>query len=327
MEPAETSEVRVNAEVPSELESLLAELWQSSSAPGLGIAREEFARLLFAVGKRYGFGQPDKNPDAREQIPFLRQLHIEDLVLAHACALGVEAAWEQFLARYREPLYRAACSISGSDAAGRELADSLYAELFGLRERDGQRQSPLRSYHGRGSLAGWLRATLAQRHVDRYRRQRRETPLDEEQEPAAASNPEAEFAGTAAAQPAALEKAVRQALGELGAEDRLLIAAYYFDGRTVRELGVLLGVHASTISRRLERLYALVRKRILRELRAGGLSLRQAEEMMQSDVRDVAGNLDLPLKKILQFSPSGAFQSGAFQSGEVIRAEGGRGDA
>ena len=55
----------------------------------------------------------------------------------------------------------------------RELADSIYADLFGLQERDGERRSLFRYFHGRSSLATWLRAVLAQRQVDRVRATRR----------------------------------------------------------------------------------------------------------------------------------------------------------
>ena len=62
---------------------------------------------------------------------------------------------------------------------GRDLADQLYAELYGLTVRDGERRCPLHSYRGRGSLMGWLRTTLAQRRVDHYRRTRHEEPIEE----------------------------------------------------------------------------------------------------------------------------------------------------
>ena len=67
--------------------------------------------------------------------------------------------------------------MTGSATDGEELANSLYSDMFGLTERGGRRQSPLASYSGRGSLAGFLRASLAQRNVDRHRRTWRETEL------------------------------------------------------------------------------------------------------------------------------------------------------
>ena len=82
-------------------------------------------------------------------------------------------------------LYRSADAIDRTGAA-REAADSLYAELFGLTERDGERRSLLRYFHGRSSLATWLRAVLAQRYVDHLRRARRTEPLPDDADPARA---------------------------------------------------------------------------------------------------------------------------------------------
>ena len=62
---------------------------------------------------------------------------MDDLVLARACARGNERAWEHFVAVYRQPLTRAAIAITGSETLGHELADQLYAELYGLNLRDG----------------------------------------------------------------------------------------------------------------------------------------------------------------------------------------------
>src|SRR6266852_3196345 len=69
---------------------------------------------------------------------YLKSLHLADLAVACACAAGSEAAWEFFVAEFRSDLRRAAISIlwaSGSfdEARATELADSLYAELYGLR--------------------------------------------------------------------------------------------------------------------------------------------------------------------------------------------------
>ena len=73
----------------------------------------------------------------------------------------------------------------------REIADSLYAELYGIKNSAGERQSLFRYFQGRSSLATWLRAVLAQRYVDRLRVQRRLEPLpDEESARAEATTPD-----------------------------------------------------------------------------------------------------------------------------------------
>src|SRR3989442_1479795 len=110
-----------------------------------------------------------------------------DLELAGRCAAGDAAAWERFMVEYRPVLYRAADALDRSGGA-RELADSLYAELYGVRDGDGERRSLFQYFHGRSSLATWLRAVLAQRYVDRLRVQRRLQPLpDEDVQPSGAS--------------------------------------------------------------------------------------------------------------------------------------------
>ena len=222
-----------------------------------------------------------------------------DLVLARACAAGSERAWERFVAMYRQPLMRAAIAITGSDTLGRDLADQLYAELFGMSTRDGERRCPLNSYRGRGSLIGWLRTTLAQRHVDHHRRSHREQALEEFDVPAPAAEPERQ-----ASVLTVLEKAVEGALRNCEAEDRLLLAAYYLDDRTLLQIAQVLQVHEATVSRKLKRVCQHLRKQTLKNLQSSGLSKRAADEALGTDPRD----LDLNLKELLQYSQSDAFQ-------------------
>ncbi len=97
-----------------------------------------------------------------------------ELVLARACARGNAIAWSAFCTLYRDKLYAAATAMTHDEARGRELADSLYAELYGTRTSlDGSRVSKLDSYAGRGSLEGWLKTILAQQFVNRLRSERK----------------------------------------------------------------------------------------------------------------------------------------------------------
>ena len=105
--------------------------------------------------------------------------HTGDLELARRCAGGEEAAWERFVLEFRPVLYRAADALDPGGGA-RDLADSLYADLFGIGDHAGERQSLFRYFHGRSSLATWLRAVLAQRYVDRLRATRRTDPLPDD---------------------------------------------------------------------------------------------------------------------------------------------------
>jgi RNA polymerase sigma-70 factor (ECF subfamily) len=201
------------------------------------------------------------------------------------------------MAIYGQPLTRAAIAISGSETVGRDLADAFYAELYGLNTREGERRCPLDSYRGRGSLLGWLRTTLAQRFVDHYRRTYREQALDDQMHdvpvPYALPDPEATIL-------AALRNAIGAALHQQPAEDRFLLASYYVDDRTLAEIGQILHVHEATISRRLRRATDAVRKQLIRNLEANGMTRRAAEEALGTDPRDL--DLKMDLRKLLQSS-------------------------
>ncbi len=69
------------------------------------------------------------------------------------------------------------------------------------------------------------------------------------------------------------------------------LASYYLDGRTLAEIARTLGLHESSVSRRLDRLATGLRKRILAGLRAQGMSHAQAAEALETDVRDMRLNL------------------------------------
>jgi RNA polymerase sigma-70 factor (ECF subfamily) len=260
---------------------LLAELHAKSGCENIGLARESFAAILCEVATKY---LPAGNTEADART-FLLTLRVEELALAQACAAGHNAAWELFLTRYREKLYQSALRIAREDSAARDLADSLYADLYGTTTRDGERISKLASFTGRGSLEGWLRTLLAQEFVNRYRRTKRLVSLDEESEDGA------QFAAPAPEPlPSAdsrLESATDAALAALDGEDRMVLAAYYLDGRTLAEIALMLRVHESTISRKVDKLAKSLRKKIMAGMMQQGMARRQAEEALDVDVRDL----------------------------------------
>jgi RNA polymerase sigma-70 factor (ECF subfamily) len=272
------------AAAPPGLESTVAELYHQSRAAEFSLSSEQFTAILIEISARYLPGAA-----APEIRALYLSLRVEELALARACAAGNERAWEVFLIRYREKLYEVAGYIAKETSAARELADSLYADLYGTSLRDAKRVSKLSSYTGRGSLEGWLRTVMAQEYVNRYRRTRRFVSLEEEGEEGTqfpSPQPEPVFPVDAR-----VETAVDQTLTALAPEDRYLLAAYFLDDRTLADIARSLRVHESTISRKLDRLCKSLRKSVLSNLRGRGLSRRQAEEALDVDVRDL--RLDL----------------------------------
>ncbi len=290
--------VQFVGEASAGLQSLLVELYQKSGCQELGLSREQFVAILEEVRGKYL--PADASPAAIQEL--YASLRVEDLALARACAVGNERAWERFLIRYREKLYDVAGYITKESSSARELADSLYADLYGMSARDGRRVSKLASYTGRGSLEGWLRTVMAQEHVNRYRKQRRLVSLDEENEEGvqyAAVEPE-----PAITVEPKLEAAIDEALGALSAEDRFVLAAYYLDDRTLADIARALSVHESTISRKVGKLAKSLRKQILAALGRHGMSRRQAEEALEVDVRDLRLNIG---SRLAQETVTGTF--------------------
>jgi RNA polymerase sigma-70 factor (ECF subfamily) len=275
----------ISGAVQSAVAEMLAELYAKSGCQKFGLSCETFAAILCAVAAKY----LPAEASASEVCAFLRTLRVDELALARACAAGDNSAWEVFLRRYREKLYQTALRIAREEAAARELADSLYAELYGMTSRDGARVSKLESYTGRGSLEGWLRTVLAQEFVNRYRRTKRLVSLDEEIEDGAQfAALEPEMVSTADAR---LESSTDAALAALSGEDRFVLAAYYLDGRTLAEVARMLGVHESTISRKVDKLAKSLRKKIVANMVQQGVDRRAAEEALEVDVRDLKVNI------------------------------------
>lgn len=291
--------------VSSVVNDLLAELYAKAACEKIGLTRESFYVILCDVGTKY-----ISTGSVSEIRTFFLSLRIDELALARACAAGHNAAWEIFLTRFREKLYLSALRIAREDSAARELADTLYADLYGTTTRDGQRVSKLSSYTGRGSLEGWLRTVLAQEYVNRYRRTKRLVSLEEESEEGIqfrAPDPDP----TPTADPR-LAHATDQALALLSAEDRTVLSAYYLDGRTLADIARMLGVHESTISRKLDKLAKNLRKQILGGLVRQGMSRRQAEEALETDVRDLQVDIR---RSLAQESSSPAFSKKTAEAG------------
>lgn len=252
--------------------------YERSRATQWGLPVAIFAEAL-ARSVRGRFGETSPSPG--DAACYLDGLHVDDLALAAACAEGYDAAWDHFVLQYRPVLYRTAEALRVPGDA-RELADGLYAELFGLEQRDGVRRSLFRYYHGRASLAGWLRTVIAQRAVDRARAGQRLVPLAEEhtapedtREPASTGG----VAGQGVDPPdphrprlvAIFRAALTAALGALEARQRLRLALYYSKGLKLAQIGRVTGESEATVSRKLERARKDVRQFVEGRLRAAGL--------------------------------------------------------
>ncbi|HZO81433.1 MAG TPA: sigma-70 family RNA polymerase sigma factor [Candidatus Binataceae bacterium] len=238
----------------------IARFYRRGRCVELGLDEAELAAALYASARAW---DADAEPAAIDQ--YLEALRAEDFALARACARGNERAWERFIAAYRPGLYAAARALTHDEARAGELADSLWAELYGLEARDGERRSLLAYFGGRSALATWLRAVLAQRFVDSARAAQRLRPLEERPaEPATDGDPpdpdRARYLN-------ALSAALTAALATIEPRERLRLSYYYLENMTLGEVGRLLAEHPSTVSRALERTRSALKREVERRLR------------------------------------------------------------
>ena len=267
---------------------LVERLHRKARADRWGLSMAAFEAALHASARK----PFESTPDRRQLEKYLESLHLEDLAVACACAEGSDTAWEHVITEYRPGLYRAADALDPSGGA-RDLADSLYAELFGLTDRDGERRSHFRYFHGRSSLATWLRAVLSQRYVDRIRGHRRLEPLPDEDSATAVPATVASVDPTRSRFLSIMRRAVIAAVAALAPRDRLRLTCYYAQDLTLAQIGRTLGEHEATVSRHLTRTRRAIRTSVEHELAARErMSDAEIAECFSS-VLDDPGALDI----------------------------------
>ena len=245
-----------------------------------GLTREVVAPRINKALEKYLF-KDAPNAGRTEVREFIDEVRADDLCLIIACEQGDEAAWEDLAANFDATVKSAARKISPNNEDAEDLASSIWAELYGLRQdAAGNKKSKLAYYSGRGSLAGWLRAVVSQLAIDQYRKQAKLVQVEEDREMdnlaneaagsdnglvSVSTDPETIFTEQEAG--ADLNEALQTAIAKMEPEDRLILKLYYFDDLRLRDIAATFGYHEATASRKLVRVQAAIRKSVERELR------------------------------------------------------------
>jgi RNA polymerase sigma-70 factor (ECF subfamily) len=214
---------------------------------------------------------------------FVDELRSDDLCLIIACERGDEKAWEDLVANFDSTVKSAARKISSNNEDAEDLASSIWAELYGLRQdADGNKKSKLAYYSGRGSLAGWLRAVVSQLAIDQFRKQSKFVQIEESREfenlAEESSNnsgnhnvlhhtesPEELLSNKQAS--GDLTEALQAAISRLEDEDKVILKMYYFDDCKLKDIASAFGYHEATASRKLVRVQSDIRKSVEKELK------------------------------------------------------------
>ena len=243
-------------------------LFSISNATAWHVSRSSFAAALWRSFERR-FDSDTNAVDRVEGSRFLDSLHVTDLALAIGCRDGDADAWRHLVSTYRAPVDAFARVVLGNSSRASEIADSLWADLYGLRSSDGARRSPLQHYGGRSSLMSWMRVVVTRLEADQWRATRRTEALDDERD----GNSGVFENGTAAPDPdrarliGALERSLNEALHALSPDDRLRLSYYYVQDLTLAQTAALIGEHESSASRNLARARTAIRDHVTRTLR------------------------------------------------------------
>jgi RNA polymerase sigma factor (sigma-70 family) len=287
-------------------------LYARADAGRWGLSRDRFTSALErSIEKAMAGATP--SPERIEH--YLGGLHLEDLALAAACVENCESAWDHFVSTYRAYLRSAAAAVlrcSSSSPEARDLADSLFAELYGLSDGVRRERSLFRYFHGRSTLKTWLRAVLAQRHIDAIRAGRRFESLDDENSKSAAPKNIPSIAPPPAdphreRYVALFVRALQAAIATLDSRDEQRLRLYYAKEQTLAEIGRQLGEHESSVSRNLDRIRLAIRRTVEETLRNGcpaangfAAELGLSEEQISLCFEYASVDAPFDLEKLLQ---------------------------
>src|SRR5215813_8566589 len=270
----------------------ISAVWKTVAAR-YGVTEREFAERLAAILARANNSsqsRPSRDANAEDSISScISNLKAGELCLAIACEKGDEAAWRAFDSEYRHSMQGAARSLTKDEAEAEDLIQFVFGELYGVRLDGERRLSKLAHYSGRGSLGGWLRAVVYQAFIVRKRQTSRFEQVEEVADFDRLANEAAAHVNGRLSAPIsqpddiedarlrhATEEAMTQAFAEIEPRDRLLLNYYFFDDLTLREIGLMMGVHEATISRWLAKAQREI-KRKTEEILQRGYGLRRTE--------------------------------------------------
>lgn len=187
----------------------------------------------------------------------------EDRELLDRCIRKEKTAWDEFVDRYSRLIYQQIyrCLRAHAVSVSRDDAEDLFHSILqALLEHNCKK---LRQFEGRCSPASWLRTLTTNRVIDELRRKRPRISLDEEDSEGFSlqdrlENPQQDPEETLAE--TQRREALKQALKELSAEDRLLAVLSYEREMAVEEIAAVLNISKEAVYTRKHRLHDKLRK-------------------------------------------------------------------
>lgn len=292
-----------------------------------GLKTPELQARIVSALEKYLF-KADENASSADVKNFIDEIRADDLCLIIACERGDKRAWSDLVKNFDGTVKSAARKYAKNAEDAEDLAGSIWAELFGLKkDADGRLKTKLSYYSGRGSLAGWLRAVTNQLAVDQFRKESKFVQIEEAREfenlanessensdnvklVHGSDNPEENFNRKQTEKD--VSDALKAAIAELEAEDRLILKLYYFDDLKLKDIGTALGFHEATASRKLVRVQTEIRKSVEKILQTRhGWN----KEEVKRYLADAASKLGISFEKLLAIFLIAAVVQDKFQMG------------
>ena len=265
---------------------------ESAWAATLSTARAAWPHVTFDDGQLATFIGARLAGSGTDVAEALASAPAADLALAAACAAQESTAHAAF-----DDVLTEVDAAGASTRAPKDLVDEvkqlLRVQLLVARD---DRPPGITGYRGKGPLRGWVRITATRELIRHLKKAARETPIELDEALGAADPILEQLKGEYRSQ---FATALREAIAELGPEDRTLLRQQIVDELSIDELGAAYGVHRATAARWLTRargaLVAATRTRL-----AARLALPVDE--IDSVIRLVQSRLDASVVRYLRES-------------------------
>lgn len=265
-----------------DLEGLLQSGWEQAQAawPALAVPLDAWMNAVASA------------LDESSTLQSLRELHVADLFLAQACALGDPQAIAAFESTCRDAIEGSLRTLGLADDVIADVAQDVRHKLLVA----DQGPPKIASFSGRASLKTWTRTVATRTAVSRLRKKTEEAADDAVLDalPAVADGPDAQH--FRAKYGTELKASFEEAMASLDPQQRNVLRHHYVDSLTIDEIGALYGVHKTTAFRWLEAARATLAKRTQNGFRA---RIRATPSEMQSIVRLLESNVELSLRRVL----------------------------
>lgn len=247
----------------------------------LGISPERYANHLLSVTEKH-LGSSATESSASE---FISGLHTSDLYLSVACAKPTNAAWKRFNFMYRSFIAKVTGSACSTVDSARTIAESISGDIF-LPDASGR--SRIGSYEGRSSLATWLSAVINHAAVKEQNRCNRLQQLEDLYDLVdCAEHRSIEGALRADRYASLVLDSFAVAGKSLNDKERRILVLRYKDGLQGYQIAAILGIHPSTVARRLHHIYDKLRGKTVSTLESkhqlSPLAIKECVDQIRED--------------------------------------------